>query len=109
MLLLVAILLSVAVVMCESAESIRNDYGTLLEGLEWLFTMLFSVEYVMRMICTRRPMRYATSFYGIVDLLAILPTYIIALPLFADGPNVQRLAVIRALRLLRAFRIFKLA
>ena len=108
-LLLVAILLSVAVVMCESAESIRNDYGTLLEGLEWLFTMLFSVEYVMRMICTRRPMRYATSFYGIVDLLAILPTYIIALPLFADGPNVQRLAVIRALRLLRAFRIFKLA
>ena len=108
-LLLVAILLSVATVMCESVESIRSDYGALLEGLEWFFTVLFTVEYVMRIICARRPMRYVVSFYGIVDLLAILPTYIIALPVFADGPSVQRLAVIRALRLLRAFRIFKLA
>ncbi len=108
-LLLVAILLSVAVVMCDSVRSIRTDHGRLLEGLEWFFTLLFTFEYVMRILCARRPLRYMVSLYGVVDLLAILPTYIIALPVFADGPSVQRLAVIRALRLLRAFRIFKLA
>lgn len=108
-LLLAAILLSVAVVMCESVETIRTEHGTLLEGVEWFFTVLFTVEYAMRIVCARRPMRYVFSFYGIVDLLAILPTYIIALPVFAGGPSVQRLAVIRALRLFRAFRIFKLA
>lgn len=108
-LLLVAILFSVAVVMCESVESIRNDHGKLLERAEWFFTGLFTLEYVMRLICARRPLRYMVSFYGLVDLLAILPTYIIALPIFDGGPSVQRLAVIRALRLLRAFRIFKLA
>lgn len=108
-LLLVAILLSVAVVMCESVESIRHDHGTLLARAEWFFTLLFTVEYVTRVVCAHRPLRYVFSFYGIVDLLAILPTYVFALPLFADGPSVQRLAVIRTLRLLRAFRIFKLA
>ena len=107
--LLIAILLSVVVVMCESVKSIRDDYPYLLSGAEWFFTLLFTVEYVMRIVSAPRPKRYIFSFYGVVDLLAILPTYIIALPFFAGGPSVQRLAVIRALRLLRAFRIFKLA
>ena len=108
-LLLIAILLSVVVVMCESVDRIRKDYEMLLVGAEWFFTLLFTFEYGVRIVCARRPKRYIFSFYGIVDLLAILPTYIIALPIFAGGPSAQRLAVIRAIRLLRAFRIFKLA
>ncbi len=108
-LLLVAIFLSVAVVMCESVTSIRDAYPKLLVRAEWFFTLVFTIEYVVRIVCARRPMRYMFSFYGIVDLLAILPTYLIALPVFDVGASAQRLAVIRALRLLRAFRIFKLA
>ena len=107
--LLIAILLSVGVVMCESVFAIREAYPKLLVGAEWFFTILFTVEYVVRIVCTRRPMRYIFSFYGIVDLLAILPTYLMALPFFGSANGAQRLAVIRALRLLRAFRIFKLA
>ena len=107
--LLVAILISVIVVMCESVDTIRESYPRLLVSAEWFFTILFTIEYGVRILCARRPLRYIFSFYGIVDLLAILPTYIIALPLFAGAPGAQRLAVIRALRLLRAFRIFKLA
>ena len=107
--LLIAILLSVIAVMCESVEEIRDEYPNLLNRVEWFFTLLFTFEYIMRLVCARRPMRYVFSFYGVVDLLAILPTYLIALPFFAGGEGVQRLAVIRALRLLRAFRIFKLA
>lgn len=107
--LLVAILLSVLVVMCESVSTIRNVHSELLVGAEWFFTILFTVEYIVRIVCTRRPLRYVFSFYGIVDLLAILPTYIIAFPWFEGGRSAQRLSVIRALRLLRAFRIFKLA
>jgi len=108
-LLLIAILLSVLVVMCESVEAIRDDYPNLLVRAEWFFTLLFTVEYGIRIICSRRPMRYIFSFYGIVDVLAILPTLVIALPVFEGAPEAQRLAVIRALRLWRAFRIFKLA
>ncbi len=107
-LLLIAIVLSVLVVMCESVDTIRQDYARLLVGAEWLFTLVFTVEYGVRIACARRPWRYILSFYGIVDLLAILPTYIIALPFFSARATAQRLAVIRALRLLRAFRIFKL-
>lgn len=103
--LLIAILLSVLVVMCESVSSIRNAHGELLFAAEWFFTLLFTFEYGVRIVCARRPMRYIFSFYGIVDLLAILPTYLNALSVFEGS---QRLAVIRALRLLRAFRIFKL-
>lgn len=106
--LLIAILLSVLVVMLESVRSIRNAYPSLLYRAEWFFTLLFTVEYVARIVCAHRPWRYIFSFYGLVDLLAILPSYIIALPMFAGGPSAQRLAVIRALRLLRAFRIFKM-
>ncbi len=107
-LLLIAILLSVLVVMCESVEGIRKDYKPQLLGAEWFFTLLFTVEYLSRIVCAHRPLRYIFSFYGIVDLLAILPTYL-TLPIFTGGADTQRLAVIRALRLLRAFRIFKLA
>jgi voltage-gated potassium channel len=108
-LLLIAIILSVLVVMCESVNGIRRAHPKLLVRAEWFFTLLFTFEYGLRIVCARRPMRYIFSFYGIVDLLAILPTYIIALPIVEGGPSAQRLAVIRALRLLRAFRIFKLA
>lgn len=107
--LLIAIMLSVLVVMCESVESIHDEYGRLLVIAEWVFTALFSAEYFVRLLCSRRPIRYMFSFYGIVDLLALLPTYLTLLPAFAGGPNARRLTVIRALRLLRAFRIFKLA
>lgn len=108
-LLLIAILLSVLVVMCESVEEIRETHLNLLERAEWFFTLLFTLEYGVRIVCARRPLRYIFSFYGIVDLLAILPTYLIAVSIFDGGQGTQRLAVIRAIRLLRAFRIFKLA
>ncbi len=107
--LLIAILLSVLVVMCESVDTIREAHPKLLVGAEWFFTLLFTIEYGVRVVCARRPLRYIFSFYGLIDLLAILPTYIFALPTFEWGPSAQRLTVIRALRLLRAFRIFKLA
>ncbi len=108
-LLLIAILLSVLIVMCESVAEIRDEHETLLLRAEWFFTLLFTFEYGVRIVCARRPTRYISSFYGIVDLLAILPTYVIALPIVDGGGSAQRLAVIRAIRLFRAFRIFKLA
>ncbi len=107
-LLLIAILLSVLVVMFESVESFRISHSEFLQRAEWGFTILFTIEYLLRIICARRPMKYIFSFYGIVDLLAILPTYLITLPVFNSGLSAQRLAVIRSIRLLRAFRIFKL-
>jgi voltage-gated potassium channel len=102
--LLVCIVASVATVLLESVASIRAQYGTLLRALEWGFTILFTVEYVLRLVCVRRPLRYALSFFGLVDLLAIVPTY---LSVFVAGA--QSLIVIRALRLLRIFRVLKLA
>lgn len=102
--LLVLIVLSVIAVMLESVEAIDRAYHTQLRIVEWTLTIVFTVEYLLRLLTVRRPLRYATSFFGIVDLLAILPTY---LSLFFVGA--QSLLVIRALRLLRVFRIFKLA
>ena len=107
--LLIAIFLSVLVVMLESVDEFNSEFHDWLVGAEWLFTTLFTVEYGLRIICARRPLRYVFSFYGVVDLLAIVPTYLTALPAFGNSNGTQRLAVIRALRLLRAFRIFKLA
>lgn len=101
--LLILILLSILVVMLESITSFRVTYGTLFKQLEWMFTILFTIEYVLRLYCTKNTRAYATSFFGVVDVLAILPTY---LSLFAIG--YQQLIVIRALRLIRIFRIFKL-
>ena len=98
--LLVAILLSVLVIMLESVNSLDEDYNDEFHYAEWFFTILFTIEYVARIICARRPLRYIFSFYGIVDLLSILPTYIMNI---APGET-QRLGVIRALRLLRVPR-----
>lgn len=74
--LLVTIIVSVVAVALESVHEISARYGTFLRGLEWALTLVFTLEYVLRLLSVRRPLRYATSFYGIVDLLAILPTYL---------------------------------
>jgi voltage-gated potassium channel len=102
--LLIAIVLSVVAVSLESVAEVRHLHGGRLRAIEWLFTILFTVEYVLRLLCVRQPLRYAGSFFGIVDLLAIVPTY---LSLLVAGT--QSLIVIRALRLLRIFRVLKLA
>jgi voltage-gated potassium channel len=101
--LLVAIGLSVLAVILESVAGIQERFGPVLRTVEWLFTILFTVEYVLRLLSVRRPLRYVFSFFGIVDLLSILPTY---LSLFITGA--QSLLVIRALRLLRVFRVLKI-
>ncbi|MCW5890336.1 MAG: ion transporter [bacterium] len=101
--LLAAILLSVLVVILDSVSSVHRQWGWLLRGVEWTFTLLFTVEYVLRLLSVAHPWRYARSFFGIVDLLAIIPTY-----LSVVVPGTHSLLVIRTLRLLRVFRIFKL-
>jgi len=101
--LLVLILASIAVVLLESVNEFEVEYASIFFVLEWVFTIIFTIEYVMRLYAVYRPMKYATSFYGIVDLLSIIPTY---LSLFFVGAH--SLMVIRALRLLRIFRILKL-
>ena len=103
-LLIWAIMLSVVAVMLDSVAHIRAQYGQFLMAVEWFFTILFTVEYIMRLSCIGRPTRYATSFFGLVDLLAILPTYLSVLL-----PGTQYLLVIRILRVLRLFRVLKLA
>jgi voltage-gated potassium channel len=103
LLLIWSILLSVLAVMLDSVAPIRARHGALLVRLEWGFTILFTVEYVLRLSCIGRPRRYATSFYGVVDLLAIIPTY-----LSLVFPGSQYLLVIRILRVLRIFRVLKL-
>ena len=101
--LLIAIGLSVIVVMLESVKPYEAQYRTQLRTLEWIFTALFTVEYIARLACVRRPWHYAFSFYGIVDLVAILPSYI---SLFTTTNYVM---IVRVLRLLRVFRVLKLA
>jgi voltage-gated potassium channel len=101
--LIVSILLSVLAVMLDSVHSINARYGGLLYAIEWFFTLLFTVEYVLRLLCVGRPGRYARSLFGIVDLLAIVPTYLSLLV-----PGSRYLLVIRILRVLRVFRVLKL-
>ena len=101
--LLVCIILSVLAVILETVESIDRHYHAWLLAAEWFFTVLFTIEYVLRLLCVKHPAKYARSFFGVVDLISILPTYISLL-----FPGTQHLLVIRALRLLRLFRIFKL-
>lgn len=101
--LLLAIVLSVLAVMLESVASIAARYGTYLQAVEWFFTVLFLVEYIMRLVVVRRPLSYALSWLGIIDFLAIAPTLVSLLI-----PGSRYLLVIRTLRLLRVFRIFKL-
>ena len=102
-LLILSIVVSVALVMLDSVSGIRQSYGDLLYIGEWVFTILFTVEYVLRLYSVGRPLSYATSFFGVVDLLAILPTYLSILI-----PGTQYFMVIRLLRVLRVFRVLKL-
>lgn len=102
--LLIMILLSVLAVLLDSVPSIHSRYGDELLMAEWFFTILFTVEYILRILSAKRPSAYIFSFYGIIDLLAILPTY---LSLVLVGS--QYLLVIRVFRLLRVFRVLKLA
>jgi voltage-gated potassium channel len=101
--LFVMILLSTLVVILESVASLRLRYGPLFIALEWGFTVLFTVEYLLRLLCVSRPLHYMFSFFGLVDLLAILPTYFSLLV-----PSSHYLLVIRIVRLLRIFRVLKL-
>ena len=101
--LLWAILLSVGAVLVESVASVRASYGEELRALEFLFTGLFTVEYALRLLAVKRPLKYAFSFYGLVDLLSILPTFVEVLL-----PGAASLRVVRMLRLLRVFRVLKL-
>lgn len=101
--LLVLIVTSIAVVMLDSVERWHRLYGDTFVIVEWTFTILFTIEYFLRLICIKRPLRYVTSFLGIIDLVAIIPSY---LSIFFIGA--QSLLVFRVLRLLRVFRIFKL-
>lgn len=102
--LLIAIVLSILCVFVDSVTSLRTRYGTVIHAAEWLFTVLFTIEYALRIYSSRRAWRYIFSFYGLIDLIAFLPSY---LTLFVSG--MQYLVVIRAFRLLRIFRILKLS
>ncbi|MEQ9438671.1 MAG: ion transporter [Cyclobacteriaceae bacterium] len=101
--LLVAILLSILLVMLESVQRINVQYGEWIKIGEWLFTFLFTVEYIIRIYCAPRRWKYVVSFYGIIDLISIIPTF---LSIFIQGS--QFALIIRALRLLRVFRVLKL-
>jgi len=101
--LFIAIMLSVAATILNSVQSVRDQYGGWLTSCNWLFTVLFTVEYILRLYCAKNPVRYARSFFGVVDLLAVLPTY---LSLFI--PGTKFLDVIRILRMLRIFRVMKM-
>lgn len=98
------ILASVAVVLLDSMAPVHATYSTVLNRLEWGFTIIFSIEYIARLVCVRHPLRYAKSFYGVIDLLAVLPSYLAAMV-----PGLHSLLDVRVLRLLRLFRLLKLA
>ena len=102
--LIILILVSVLTVLLESVGSVRARHGTFLRAAEWGFTIVFTIEYILRLLTVKSPMRYARSFFGVIDLLAIIPTYISWLV-----PGTQYLLVIRMLRVLRVFRVLKLA
>ena len=99
-----SIVCSVAAAVLESVSSIRAAYGSLLYGVEWFFTILFTVEYGLRLLSLTQPWRYMTSFFGVVDVLAVVPTY-----LSVVLPGSQYFLTVRILRLLRIFRILKLS
>lgn len=101
--LLSVIVLSLLVVMIDSVESLSSSWDLSLKWAEWLFTGIFTVEYVLRLLSVRHPWRYVFSFFGLVDLLAVLPTYLAVL-----FPEIHALIDVRVLRLLRVFRVFKL-
>lgn len=102
-LLILTILASVLVVVLDTVESFHARFGELFYILEWVFTALFTVELALRLYCLERPYRYLTSFYGIVDLISVLPTWLILL-----FPSGQAILVVRMLRVLRIFRVLRL-
>ncbi|MBV1959571.1 MAG: ion transporter [Pseudomonadales bacterium] len=102
--LLVAILASVLIVVLSSVASLSGMYGEWFYSLEWLFTVAFTIEYGLRLYCSPNPLRYARSFFGVVDFLSIVPTYIA----FFFFPGAEYLLIIRLLRVLRVFRVLKL-
>ena len=101
--LIITIVLSVILVMVDSVEEYHNSYGGFLKQAEWIFTVLFTIEYIFRIYCIRRPASYIFSFYGIIDFLALIPTYLSVLL-----PGAEIFSVIRVLRVLRVFRVLKL-
>ena len=101
--LLFAIFTSITIVMLDSVHSLHHRFGSMFNAIEWGFSILFTVEYILRLICIKKPFRYVFSLLGIIDLIALIPSY---LSIFFVGA--QSLLVFRALRLLRVFRIFKL-
>ncbi|KJS23255.1 MAG: ion transporter [Clostridiaceae bacterium BRH_c20a] len=101
--LIISIILSTLVVLLESIETYKTDYNYIFLTLEWFFTILFTIEFILRIVSANVPKRYVASFFGIVDFASILPTYI---SLFIPGAHI--FIVIRILRLLRLFRIFKM-
>ncbi|MCF6288191.1 MAG: ion transporter [Proteobacteria bacterium] len=101
--LIVFIILSVLTVILDSVNELNFNYGKLLKYAEWFFTIIFTIEYILRLISIKKPMSYVFSFFGIVDILSILPSY---LAYFFVGA--QQLLVIRVLRILRVFRVLKL-
>lgn len=101
---IISIILSVIAVMLDSISSFNTLYGELFFSIELFFTVLFTIEYALRLLCVGRPMKYATSFFGVVDLVSIVPTY---LSFFLPGS--QYLLAVRILRVLRVFRILKFA
>lgn len=103
LILLISIVLSIIIVFLDSVQQLRQEHGRFFFAAEWFFTILFTIEYILRIASSRKPRSYIFSFYGIIDLLAVLPSY---LSLIITGG--QYLIVIRVLRLLRIFRILKL-
>ncbi len=101
--LLALILMSVLAVMLETVDSVNSIFGAQLRWLEWMFTILFSAEYLLRLWCVKKPRGYAFSFFGVVDLIAVLPSYFSLLI-----PGAQVAIVVRMLRVVRVFRILKL-
>jgi voltage-gated potassium channel len=101
--LLLLILISIIATMLETVNSIRDEHGELLLVIEWIATIFFTIEYILRIYSSKEPLAYIFSFYGVVDLLSIFPTYLSVL-----YPSTRSLAVIRSLRLLRVFRVLKL-
>lgn len=99
-----AIVASIAVVILASVEPLAQRWGAWFQAAEWAFTLLFTAEYLARLTCVERPLRYARSFYGVIDLLSVAPTYLAVLV-----PGLHALIDVRVLRLLRIFRIFKLS
>ena len=102
--LLITIVSSVGAVMLESIDSIHQQYGDILRIFEWIVTILFTIEYFLRIYAVNKPLKYISSFMGIIDLLAIIPTYLIFI-----FPAAHFFTVVRSIRLIRVFRVFKLS